>query len=176
MSRTTSSSGASTTHTRTTFEYGSDALDGVGGGGRYDGLVAALGGPEVSGVGFGAGIERILLACDADGMLTLDDLRLSRSLDVFVVDSSRIGIALELTHELRAAGFAADRAFGGRSVKAQMKAADRSRARFACIVGDKDLAAGLVTLRVLRGTDAGVEEKVPREGLAARLGELTRSP
>ena len=52
-------------YTRTTFEYGRDTLEGVGGGGRYDGLVAALGGPGVSGVGFGAGIERILLACDA---------------------------------------------------------------------------------------------------------------
>ena len=66
-------------YTRTTFEYGSDVLEGVGGGGRYDGLVAALGGPDVSGVGFGAGIERILLACDAEGVLSAGDLRLSRA-------------------------------------------------------------------------------------------------
>ena len=78
-------------YTRTTFEYGSDVLDGVGGGGRYDGLVAALGGPDVSGVGFGAGIERILLACDADGALSAGDLRLSRALDAFVVDATEPG-------------------------------------------------------------------------------------
>ena len=162
-------------YTRTTFEYGSDVLEGVGGGGRYDGLVAALGGPAMSGVGFGAGIERILLACDAEGVLSTGDLRLSRPLDAFVVDSSAAGIALELTHELRAAGLAVDRAFDARSMKAQLKAADRSGARVACIVGAEDLAAGLVTVRVLRGPDAHLQEKVARDGLAARLVQITRS-
>ena len=161
-------------YTRTTFEYGSDVLEGVGGGGRYDGLVAALGGPEVSGVGFGAGIERILLACDADGVLAGGDMRLSRALDAFIVDSSETGIALEISHELRVAGLAVDRAFGGRSMKAQLKAADRSGARVACIVGGDDLAQGLVTIRVLRGLDAHVQEKVPRDGLADRLRQITR--
>ena len=163
-------------YTRTTFEYGSDILEGVGGGGRYDGLVAALGGPELSGVGFGAGIERILLACDADGVLSARDLRLSGSLDAFVVDSSGVGLALELAHELRGAGLAVDRAFDGRSMKAQLKAADRSGARVACILGADDLAAGVVTIRVLRGSDAHLQEKVSRDGLAARLGQITRLP
>ncbi len=163
-------------YTRTTFEYGSDILEGVGGGGRYDGLVAALGGPELSGVGFGAGIERILLACDADGVLSARDLRLSGSLDAFVVDSSGVGLALELAHELRGAGLAVDRAFDGRSMKAQLKAADRSGARVACILGPDDLAAGVVTIRVLRGSDAHLQEKVSRDGLAARLGQITRLP
>ena len=163
-------------YTRTTFEYGSDVLEGVGGGGRYDGLVAALGGPQVSGVGFGAGIERILLACDAEGRLGAGDLRLSRALDAFVVDATREGIALEITQALRAAGLAADRAFDGRSMKAQLKAADRSGARVACIVGADDLTSGLVTIRVLRGSDAHLQEKVARDELAARLGQITRSP
>jgi len=162
-------------YTRTTFEFGSEAIDGVGGGGRYDGLVAALGGPNVSGVGFGAGIERILLACDVDGALTAQDLRLSPALDVFVVDTTDSGVALEISHELRAAGFATDRAFDGRSLKAQMTAADRSGARIACIVGADDLAAGLVTVRVLRGSDAHSQEKVPRADLVARIGQVTRS-
>ena len=163
-------------YTRTTFEYGSQTLEGVGGGGRYDGLVAALGGPEVSGVGFGAGIERILLACDAEGRLTSDDLKLSRALDVFVVDSGAEASALEIMSELRSAGLAVDRAFDGRSTKAQLKVADRSGARVACIVGADDLASGLVTIRVLRGSDAHLQEKVSRDGLAARLGQITRSP
>jgi histidyl-tRNA synthetase len=139
-------------------------------------LVAALGGPELSGVGFGAGIERILLACDADGVLSAGDLRLSGSLDAFVVDSSGVGLALELAHELRGAGLAVDRAFDGRSMKAQLKAADRSGARVACILGPDDLAAGVVTIRVLRGSDAHLQEKVSRDGLAARLGQITRLP
>ncbi|HLN04799.1 MAG TPA: histidine--tRNA ligase [Acidimicrobiales bacterium] len=161
-------------YNRTTFEFGSDVLEGVGGGGRYDGLVAALGGPDVSGVGFGAGIERILLACDADGVLGASDLRLSPGLDAFVVDLTGAGIALELSHELRATGLAVDRAFDGRSGKAQLKAADRSGATVACIVGEEDLAAGLVTVRVLRGPEEHKQEKVPREGLASRISEITR--
>jgi len=161
-------------YTRTTFEYGSDRIEGVGGGGRYDGLIAALGGPELSGVGFGAGIERILLACDADGALSLDDLRLSPRLDVFVVDASTPGIALELCAELRSAGLSVDRAFDGRSMKAQLKAADRSGAKVACIVGEEDVASGLVTVRVLRGRDARAQDKVAREAVVARVHEITR--
>jgi histidyl-tRNA synthetase len=139
-------------------------------------LVAALGGPQLSGVGFGAGIERILLACDAEGRLGAGDLRLSRALDAFVVDATNGGIALEITRELRAAGLAADRAFDGRSMKAQLKAADRSGARVACIVGADDLTSGVVTIRVLRGSDAHLQEKVARDELAARLGQITRCP
>jgi len=161
-------------YTRTTFEYSSDLIEGVGGGGRYDGLIAALGGPELSGVGFGAGIERILLACDADGAVSLDGLRLSPRLDVFVVDSSTPGIALELCAELRAAGLGVDRAFDGRSMKAQLKAADRSGAKVACIVGEEDVASGLVTVRVMRGRDAHAQEKVAREAVVARVHEITR--
>jgi histidyl-tRNA synthetase len=162
-------------YTRTTFEYGSDLIDGVGGGGRYDGLIAALGGQELSGVGFGAGIERILLACDAEGALAPDELRLSPPLEVFVVDASVPGIALELCAELRAAGVSVDRAFDGRSMKAQLKAADRSGAKLACIVGEQDVAAGLVTVRVLRGPEARAQQKVAREAVAARVLEITRS-
>jgi histidyl-tRNA synthetase len=163
-------------YTRTTFEYGSDTLEGVGGGGRYDGLVAALGGPDVSGVGFGAGIERILLACDAEGTFSEADLRLSRPLDAFVVDTSETGAALELCAELRAVGLAVERAFDGRSMKAQLKSADRSGARVACIVGSEELAEGIVTIRVLRGSGAHTQQKVPRDALAARVEEITRSP
>ncbi len=162
-------------YTRTTFEYGSETVDGVGGGGRYDGLVAALGGPEVSGVGFGAGIERILLACDADGALREEDLRLSRGLDAFVVDTTDKGAALELCADLRRAGLAVERAFDGRSMKAQLKAADRSGARLACIVGEAELAEEMVTVRVLRGPDAHAQHKVPRDLLAAHLFQITRS-
>jgi histidyl-tRNA synthetase len=108
--------------------------------------------------------------------LSAGDLRLSRALDAFIVDATDEAIALELSHELRAAGFAVDHAFDARSMKAQMKVAGRSGARVACIVGKDDLAAGVVTVRVLHGPDAHLEEKVQRNQLAARLGEITRVP
>lgn len=162
-------------YTRTTFEYGSEALEGVGGGGRYDGLVAALGGPDVSGVGFGAGIERILLACDADGALQTEDMRFGRGLDVFVADTTGGTAALELCRELREAGLAVERGFDNRSLKSQLKAADRSGARTACIVGAEDLAGGTVTVRVLRGPEAHVQERLARDAVAPRLIEITRT-
>ena len=136
-------------YTRTTFEFEADALKAaqiaIGGGGRYDGLAEALGGPPTPGIGFGAGIERILLACEAEGVFTVDDTR--RVLDVFVIDTTGGEMALALTTALRRVGFSADRAFDQRSMKAQLKAADRSGARLAAIVGDDERAAGNVTVR-----------------------------
>ncbi len=138
-------------YTRTTFEFSSQALEsaqnGIGGGGRYDGMVEMLGGPPTPGIGFGLGIERILLACDAESAFAVDPV----PLDAFVVDTTGGDVARDLTAELRRSGLRADRAFDGRSLKSQMKAADRSGARVALIVGTDELAAGTVTLRPLRG-------------------------
>ncbi len=139
-------------YTHTLFEFRSDALEAaqntIGGGGRYDGLVESLGGPPTPGVGFGSGIERVLLTCDAEGVFGGG----AAPLDVFVVDvSTERTSALDLTTELRRAGLRADRAFDGRSMKSQMKSADRSGARWVAIVGDDEVAAGTVGLRDLRG-------------------------
>ena len=116
-------------YTRTTFEFASTALEaaqnGIGGGGRYDGLVEMLGGPPTPGIGFGMGIERILLACDAEGVFPVSP----PPLDAFVVDTTGGAAARDLTAALRAAGLSADRAFDDRSMKAQFKAADKSGAR-----------------------------------------------
>jgi histidyl-tRNA synthetase len=137
-------------YTRTTFEFAATALDSaqnaVGGGGRYDGLVEQLGGPPTPGIGFGLGIERILLACDAEGVFPVPTARV----DVFVVDLVGGDAARDLTAVLRAGGISADRAFDHRSMKSQMKSADRSGARFALIVGEDEQAAGAVTLRDMR--------------------------
>jgi histidyl-tRNA synthetase len=157
-------------YTHTTFEVASHALagaqDAIGGGGRYNGLVEALGGPAgTGGVGFGAGIERILLACDAEGVFPAPQQRV----DVFVVDTTGSGTVTVLANDLRTAGWRADRAFDARSMKSQMKAADRSGATVAVIVGSDELAAGTVTVRPLRG---GEQETVPREKLLHRLAEL----
>ncbi|MGH9081089.1 MAG: histidine--tRNA ligase [Acidimicrobiales bacterium] len=139
-------------YTRTPFEFSSQALEsaqnGIGGGGRYDGLVEMLGGPPTPGIGFGIGIERLLLACDAEQVFPVDP----PALDVFVVDVTGGEAARDLTAELRRAGLRADRAFDGRSMKSQLKSADRSRAVVAVIVGPDEAAAGEVTLRSLRGT------------------------
>ncbi|MFP5328311.1 MAG: histidine--tRNA ligase, partial [Acidimicrobiia bacterium] len=137
-------------YTHTLFEFQSDALDAaqntVLGGGRYDGLIEQLGGPSTPGMGFGSGIERVLLACDAEGVFAGS----GSSLDVFVVDFTGGAEALALTHELRAAGLRADRAFDGRSPKAQFKAADRSGARLAVVIGPDEVEAGTAGVRDLR--------------------------
>jgi histidyl-tRNA synthetase len=146
-------------YTRTTFEFASGALEsaqnGIGGGGRYDGLVEMLGGPPTPGIGFGMGIERILLACDAEGVFPVDP----PLLDAFVVDTAGGTHARDLTVSLRGAGLSADRAYDDRSMKAQFKAADKSGARWVLIVGPDEAASGTVSLRPLRGS--GDQRTVP---------------
>ena len=157
-------------YTRTTFEFASGALDAaqnaVGGGGRYDGLVADLGGPAVAGVGFALGVDRILLACDAEETFGPPD----SAVDVFVVATVDGTDALELTDELRSAGIGADRAFDARSMKSQMKAADRSGARLALIVGSQEQESASVALRPLRL--GGEQQLVPRAEAVARVRAL----
>jgi histidyl-tRNA synthetase len=138
---------------RTTFEFQGltleSAQNALGGGGRYDGLVESLGGPATPGIGFALGLDRTLLACDDEGVFAPP----AAGVDVFVVDTTGGLEALTITAELRAAGLSADRAFDGRSMKSQMKAADRSGARVAVLVGSNELDAGVVTIRPLRGDD-----------------------
>lgn len=132
---------------RTVFEFVSTSLDtaqtAIGGGGRYDGLVEDLGGPATPGVGFAMGVDRTLLACDAEKVFPATGARL----DAFVVDVVDGRTGLGLCETLRAAGFAADRALDGRSMKAQMKVADRSGARVAVIIGADEAAAGRCTVK-----------------------------
>jgi len=160
-------------YTRTTFEFAAVSLDSaqnaVGGGGRYDGLVESLGGPATPGIGFALGVDRILMACDAEGVFAAP----STAIEVFVVDMTGGTQATLLTDELRRAGIGADRSFGGRSVKAQMKVADRSGARVALLIGDDELAANAVTVRDLRGS--GEQQQIPREGIARVLAQLIES-
>lgn len=154
-------------YTRTIFEFVSTALDNaqnaVGGGGRYDALAESLGGPATPGIGFALGVDRILLACDAEGVFPAPE----SAVKVFVVDVSGAEVALELTHELRNAGIGADQAFGGRSMKAQMKAADRSGAPWALLIGEDELAAEVVTVRDLRGETGQIQ--VPRADIVPEL-------
>ncbi|HZJ02081.1 MAG TPA: histidine--tRNA ligase [Thermoleophilia bacterium] len=147
-------------YTRTTFEFQSAVLgaqSGVGGGGRYDDLVETIGGPPTPGVGFGTGVERILLALAR----SRDDLPAEASPAAYVValsDSTRAE-AFRFAHEARRLGAAVDIDYAGRSVKGQMKQAGRSRARYAVIVGEDEVAESSVTLKDL-GT--GEERTLPR--------------
>jgi histidyl-tRNA synthetase len=154
-------------YTRTTFEFAAEALDSaqnaVGGGGRYDGLVEQLGGPSVPGIGFGIGIERLLLACDAEGCFVTE----APLPDAFVVDLTDGAAARDLCEELRRSGLGADRAYDGRSLKAQLKLADRSGARVAIIVGPDELASGEVTLRDMR--TGGSQKRIARSEVVAEL-------
>ena len=122
-------------YTRTTFEFigpSGNANSTICGGGRYDGLVEAVGGPPTPGIGFGAGIERLLLALENEG-ITVEQA----ALDVFVVlgeDANRSAVSTLLA-ELRRAGLSADTDYAGRSFKGQMTQAGRTRARAVVIVG-----------------------------------------
>jgi len=138
----------------------------VGGGGRYDGLVEDLGGPATPGIGFALGVDRILLACDAEGVFATPE----PAVKVFVVDVTGGSHALGVCTALRNAGIGADRSYGGRSMKAQMKVADRSGAPFAAIIGEDEVANGEVTLRDLRG-DTG-QQRIALADLAEHVARL----
>ncbi len=158
-------------YTRTTFEFAADALDaaqnGIGGGGRYDGLVELLGGGATPGIGFGIGIERVLLACDAEGVCSTESVVAANPLHAYVIDTAGGESAVALTAELRRAGLRADRAFGGRSMRSQFKSADRSGALVALVVGPRELAAGTVGFQPLRSDAA--PRSVPRDALVDEL-------
>src|SRR5690242_16878862 len=113
-------------YTATVFEFASGALDAaqnaIGGGGRYDKLAQEMGGPAAPSIGFGSGIERLLLACDAEQVLPVPSARV----DAFVVDLVGVTDTARLLAELRESGLSADRAYGGRSAKRQFTVADRS--------------------------------------------------
>jgi len=157
-------------YTRTTFEFVADALDtaqnAVGGGGRYDGLVEELGGPPTPGIGFALGVDRILLACDAEDAFS----GTAPPVEVFVVDVADGRSAVVLCDRLRQAGLGVDRAFDGRSMKAQMKRADRSGATVAVIVGPDEQAAGTATVRDMR--PGGGQRQVAADDLVAAVTEL----
>ncbi|GGO21373.1 histidine--tRNA ligase [Microbispora rosea subsp. aerata] len=141
-------------YTRTTFEFVHDGLgaqSAVGGGGRYDGLSEQIGGPALPSVGWALGVDRTVLAMEAEGLLA----ERPRGVQVFAVplgEEARRRV-FPLVSELRRAGLAVDMAFGGRGVKGAMKAADRSGARYALILGDRDIEAGAVQVKDLTTAD-----------------------
>jgi histidyl-tRNA synthetase len=165
-------------YTRTTFEFQSDALDAaqnaVGGGGRYDGLAEAMGGPSTPGIGFGIGVERLMLALEAEDARPAG---IGAHPVAFVVDGlgEAAGThALTLTAALREAGIATDRAYGGRGLKGQWKAADRSGARYGVMLGRAEVERGAVAVKDLA---TGEQVEVVRDHLVAWIQQrLEESP
>jgi len=149
-------------YNRTVFEFTCDRLgaqSGLGGGGRYDGLVELLGGPATPAVGWAAGIERILLALDTPPE--------PKPIDVYVVTGEDRARAFGLVGELREAGLAADLDLAGRSFKGQMKQADRSGARHAVILEPDGTAK-------LRDMSSGDQREVDPGSLPAELAAAAR--
>lgn len=159
-------------YTKTTFEFVHDGLgaqSGIGGGGRYDGLMSQLGGQDLSGIGFGLGVDRTLLALRAEGRT----VGATNRVDVFGVplgEAAKLELA-RLAAALRANGVRVDLAYGDRSLKASMKGADRSGARLALVAGDRDIEAGTVGVKDLSNgeqtdiaADAVVAEVLSRLG------------
>ncbi|TRW84764.1 histidine--tRNA ligase [Mycolicibacterium sp. 018/SC-01/001] len=158
-------------YTKTTFEFVHDGLgaqSGIGGGGRYDGLMSQLGGRDLSGIGFGLGVDRTLLALRAEGKTAGETARV----DVYAVPmgaDAKVRLAV-LAAQLRAAGVRVDVAYGDRSLKGAMKGADRSGASIALVAGDRDLEAGTVGVKTLatgEQVDIAIEDVV--EHVVARL-------
>ncbi|RKN12666.1 histidine--tRNA ligase [Streptomyces radicis] len=154
-------------YTRTTFEFvhgGLGSQSAVGGGGRYDGLSEMIGGPRLPSVGWALGVDRTVLALRAEGVA----LDLPSATDVFAVplgEDARRAL-FTLVTELRRAGVRADFAYGGRGLKAAMKAANRSGARYAVVAGDRDLGEGVVQVK-----DLASGEQAP-VALTGAVGEL----
>jgi len=141
-------------YTHTAFEYkaaGIGAIDTIGGGGRYNGLISNIGGPDQTGVGLGLGLERILLVLEAQGV----QVPQKSPLDMYLIGlgESAEREVTRLLHELRVRGIAAEKDYQGRKIKAQMKSADRTEARFVAILGDDELAKGEITVKTMATGD-----------------------
>ncbi|GAA2308004.1 histidine--tRNA ligase [Streptomyces kunmingensis] len=154
-------------YTRTTFEFVHDGLgsqSAVGGGGRYDGLSEMIGGPSLPSVGWALGVDRTVLALEAEGI----ELELPATTSVFAVplgDEARRVLFTKVT-ELRKAGVSADFSFGGKGLKGAMKNANRSGARYTIVAGERDLAEGVVQLKDM---ESGEQSAVSVDEIVAVL-------
>jgi len=156
-------------YTKTCFEFvheGLGAQSGIGGGGRYDGLMAQLGGQELSGIGFGLGVDRTLLAMEAEGASAGSP----RRVDVYGVplgaDAKRV--LANVINDLRSAGMSADMSYGDRGLKGAMKGASRSGARYSLVLGEQELEDNNVAVRDMESHE---QETVSLASVKAYLEE-----
>ena len=159
-------------YTNTAFELlvpGIGAQNAIGGGGRYNRLVSEIGGPDVPGIGFAIGLERFLLALEETGALPA----FPPDLEVFVATTgeSCASLADRVLRELRGAGFRADRDYMGRSLKAQMRQADRQQVQVVVLIGEDEAARGTYTLRCMRTKE---QYEIGQAGLINELARILR--
>ena len=157
-------------YTGTTFEFDHQLLgaqSGIGGGGRYDGLMSSLGGSDVSGIGFGLGVDRILMACQAENCLPAS----INQLDLFIVPITEKAKSLgfKLISDLRTAGIGCDMAYGDRGLKGGMKAADKSQALYALVIGDDEVISGKCELKLMSSGEV-ISSSLAVSELINRLG------
>lgn len=139
-------------YTGTTFEFihtGLGSQSAIGGGGRYDKLMSELGGQDLSGIGWGLGVDRTLLAAEEEGVLPAD----LGAPDLFIIPLGTQAMALQIATDLRAKGKVVEIAFGERALKGAMKAADKSGAKFALVLGETELSSGDVELKNMSSGD-----------------------
>ena len=158
-------------YTGTTFEFDHEMLgaqSGIGGGGRYDGLMASLGGSEVSGIGFGLGVDRILMACQAENSLPA----IINQIQLFIAPITEAGKAagFKLLAELREAGITCDMAYGDRALKGAIKAADKSGAKFGLVIGDDEIASGICQLKLMSSGQA-ISSSLDASDLIQKIGK-----
>ena len=154
-------------YTGTTFEFVHDLLgaqSGIGGGGRYDGLMGEIGGQDITGIGFGIGLDRALLAVEAEGVVIPENF----VSDLFIIPMgvAAKSAALKYAAELRAAGFKVELAFGDRALKTAMKIADKSGARYSLVIGDEEMDSGVVEVKEM---SSGTANSVRLDSLASAL-------
>jgi len=144
------------------------AQSGIGGGGRYDGLMASLGGADVSGIGFGLGVDRILMACQAENSLPA----VINQIQLFIAPITEAGKAagFKLLAELREAGITCDMAYGDRALKGAMKAADKSGAKFGLVIGDDEIASGICQLKLMSSGQA-ISSSLDASDLIQKIGK-----
>jgi len=157
-------------YTGTTFEFDHPLLgaqSGIGGGGRYDGLMGSLGGADVSGIGFGLGVDRVLMACKAEKTLPLD----INPLELFIapITDEAKSFGFKLLSQLRDAGIKCDMAYGDRGLKGAMKAADKSGATYALVIGDDEIASGTCELKMMSSGNV-ISSTLTTSDLIMKLG------
>ena len=163
-------------YTGTAFEFVHNDLgaqSGIGGGGRYDGLMAQLGGQELSGIGFGLGIDRVLLAREAEGLSLPDGL----GLDLYIVPLGTGDAALAVAEQLRQRGIRVDLAFGDKALKGAMKSADKSGAKYSIVLGVDEISSGVISLKEMKsGATSSVTLSALANELIERIANLGEHP
>ena len=163
-------------YTGTAFEFvhiDLGAQSGIGGGGRYDGLMAQLGGQELSGIGFGLGIDRVLLAREAEGLSLPDGL----GLDLYIVPLGTGDAALAVAEQLRQRGIRVDLAFGDKALKGAMKSADKSGAKYSIVLGVDEISSGVISLKEMKsGATSSVTLSALANELIERIANLGEHP